>query len=945
MSKELADKLMSAESPESFLAEQEGKFDWQTMAALKAEVDRLAHNDLNVASLLVDRIERVARLTGEPLSNAFAEAGRARLLHLSGHYSEANKMFDGAIKSLLSARLRAEAAAIQKQRVDTLTQLGRYDDALSTARSARRALRHTELAQLEANVGNIYYRMDRYRKALEHYDRARNILASNGNPSMRAIIDGNRSNIFLETDRPDEALRLLESATATWKQTGENLAAAQGRSKIAYVEFLRGNYNSALASYYPVRDQLEAMGSDRLVAWCNLEIGEVLLALNSFSDAAESAQSARARFGQLSMPYESAQSTTVLALAEMGLRQFEQAQGHLAQARTAFEESGNSTFVALIDSYLAQMALHQGDAEDAARRAESSLRVFARQKLSTRAASARLIAAHAAHLSGNLTKASRMAHTALRTVEGVFAPGVVYKCHHLIGKIERERGRRRQALENFRRAVETVEQMRGGIAADEFKATFLRDKIEIYEDAIASCLDEESDERLEEAFRLVESSKSRALADLLSRYLRSSQSEPVEGEQSEIRARLLKLIEELNWYSSRAGLEDDKGNQRNATVAERHRREVRRCERQIAQLFSRLETEDSAFAEMQLMKAASSVDLRSALEEGETAIEYFITGDEVSAFLATREGVRLARGIASKREVEHLLAALRFQIEKFNFGSDYVESFFGQLKRATDDYLARLQKHLFTPLEHLVESEQIVVIPHGALHYVPFHALRDDGGYMIDRFEISYAPSAAVLKLCRAVRHQSDSFDSIMVALGVTHRDTPNIVDEIRELGSLFPDSVTLIGEEATRDNLFRYAPQARFLHLASHGYFRRDNPMFSFLKLADSPLNFYSLLDLRLRAEMVTLSACHTGVNMVFPGDELHGLMRGFLYAGAPSLVASLWAVSDSSTAELMSEMYRRIGEGESKRKALRMAQLQIKDDYGHPYYWAPFVLMGNTA
>jgi CHAT domain-containing protein len=72
---------------------------------------------------------------------------------------------------------------------------------------------------------------------------------------------------------------------------------------------------------------------------------------------------------------------------------------------------------------------------------------------------------------------------------------------------------------------------------------------------------------------------------------------------------------------------------------------------------------------------------------------------------------------------------------------------------------------------------------------------------------------------------------------------------------------------------------------------------------------------------------------------------MRGFLYAGAPSLVASLWAVSDSSTAELMSEMYRRIGEGESKRKALRMAQLQIKDDYGHPYYWAPFVLMGNTA
>jgi CHAT domain-containing protein len=118
---------------------------------------------------------------------------------------------------------------------------------------------------------------------------------------------------------------------------------------------------------------------------------------------------------------------------------------------------------------------------------------------------------------------------------------------------------------------------------------------------------------------------------------------------------------------------------------------------------------------------------------------------------------------------------------------------------------------------------------------------------------------------------------------------------------------------------------------------------MFSFLKLADSPLNFYSLLDLELEAEMVTLSACHTGVNMVFPGDELHGLMRGFLYAGAPSLVASLWAVSDRSTSELMREMYSRISAGETKRAALRAAQLLVKEQYGHPYYWAPFILMGN--
>jgi CHAT domain-containing protein len=154
-----------------------------------------------------------------------------------------------------------------------------------------------------------------------------------------------------------------------------------------------------------------------------------------------------------------------------------------------------------------------------------------------------------------------------------------------------------------------------------------------------------------------------------------------------------------------------------------------------------------------------------------------------------------------------------------------------------------------------------------------------------------------------------------------------------------------LTKERATRENLFEAAPRARFLHLASHGYFRRDNPMFSFLKLADANLHFYNLLDLRLNAEMVTLSACHTGVNKVFPGDELHGLVRGFLYAGAPSVVASLWAVSDRSTADFMGEMYSRLRAGATKRAALRHAQLSIKDAYGHPYYWAPFVLMGNPG
>ena len=545
-----------------------------------------------------------------------------------------------------------------------------------------------------------------------------------------------------------------------------------------------------------------------------------------------------------------------------------------------------------------------------------------------------------------------MGKTALESVEGLYSPVVAYQCHHLLGRIERDRKRGSLGLDSFRRAVEVIEKMRGGIAADEFKTTFLRDKINAYEDAIAACLDEGSDEMVVEAFKLVESSKSRALADLLARYVRGAVREDVEsaapGLKPETRERLSKLIEDLNWYSSQAGLAEDKGDQRSAEVADRYRHAVARCERQIAQLFRRMEIEAPAFAEIQRMQAASVSDLRETLEPGETVIEYFTTGDHVSAFIASRESFKVARNIASKSEIERVLATLRFQIEKFNYGPDYVEAYFGQLRRGTNETLHQLYKSIFAPLEAMVATDRLIIIPHGALHYVPFHALTDGSDYLIERFEISYAPSASVFKLCRARRDSAQVSDfkfeiSEMVALGLAETGTPSINEEMDALAALFPGAVMLTGDEATRANLLQAAPRGRFLHLASHGYFRRDNPMFSFLKLADSHLHFYNLLDLKLNAEMVTLSACHTGVNKVFPGDELHGLVRGFLYAGAPSVVASLWAVSDRSTAEFMREMYSHIRAGATKRTALRRAQLSIKDAYGHPYYWAPFVLMGN--
>jgi CHAT domain-containing protein/tetratricopeptide (TPR) repeat protein len=947
VSKELADKLINAASAETFLCEQNGAAGWQMAAALKSEIDRLVGCDLANAGRLATRLEQLAEATGDRRAQAFADASRARVLHFSGSFAVAERLYEQASQSLKSAGLKTEAAALQTQVIGVLIDSGRYQDALRLAKAARRRLasaRPVQLAQLENNLGNIYYRLDRYRQSLTHYDRAGEVFAVEGDETMRAFVDFNRANVLAEMDRHAEALALTESAAAGFERAEQPAFAAEARFHVAYLQFLRGNYNEALAAYHEARDRLSALGSLLRVAWCDQEMAEVLLALNAFDDAAESAAAARAEFGKCNMPYEAAQAAVVLALARMGRRQFDAAQADLLEARQVFDERNNQTTAATVDAYLAELALRRGDLREAESRAGAALRVFSRQRLATRAAYTRLLGARVAYQQHDLTKAARWSRQALAAIEGLFAPTLAYQCHHLTGCIERDRKRRKPALASFRRAVDTIEQMRGGIVADEFKATFLRDKMHAYEDAIAACLDAGDDEMVEEAFRLVESSKSRALADLIARYTRKSAASAL---KPDTRQRLAKLIEDLNWYSSQAGLADDKGDQRSAEMADRYRQNVVRCEQQIARLFRRLELESPGLAAMQRYASIKAADLYDTLQTGETAVEYFATGDHISAFVVTRDGLRVARHITARHEVEGRLATLRFQLEKFNYGTAYVEAHFGQLRRATNDTLGALYECLFAPLESFVAGSRLIVIPHGELHYIPFQALKAGDDYLIDRYEISYAPSASVLKLCRARRDALQSAncanDGRLVALGLAESGTPSIEEEIRQLAQLFPDAMTLTGDAATRENLFKLAPQARFLHLASHGYFRRDNPMFSFLKLADAPLNFYSLLDLQLNAEMVTLSACHTGVNKVFPGDELHGLMRGFLYAGAPSVVASLWAVSDHSTAELMREMYAGIREGLSKRAALRRAQRTIKDGYGHPYYWAPFVLMGE--
>jgi CHAT domain-containing protein len=281
---------------------------------------------------------------------------------------------------------------------------------------------------------------------------------------------------------------------------------------------------------------------------------------------------------------------------------------------------------------------------------------------------------------------------------------------------------------------------------------------------------------------------------------------------------------------------------------------------------------------------------------------------------------------------------------------DYVKTFASVLLNATQTHLQELHKLLVEPICKSLAGGHLVISPHGILHHLPFHALFDGRQYLIDEFTVSYAPSASVYALCQARSAASggsqvrESMVRESLVLGVPDPTVPFVQDEVEAVAACLPNSEVFLGQSATAERLRQKGPGSRFIHIATHGYFRRDNPMFSGIRLGDSYLSLYDLYQLKLPAELVALSGCSTGLNVVAAGDELMGLARGLIHAGAETSMLTLWDVQDESSAQLMKLFYSHLARGHSKAVALQQAMRRVKAERPHPYYWAPFILIGKA-
>jgi CHAT domain-containing protein len=253
---------------------------------------------------------------------------------------------------------------------------------------------------------------------------------------------------------------------------------------------------------------------------------------------------------------------------------------------------------------------------------------------------------------------------------------------------------------------------------------------------------------------------------------------------------------------------------------------------------------------------------------------------------------------------------------------------------------------LIAPLADALEGAgRLIIVPHGTLHALPFHALCDGRSHLCERFEISRAPSASVLATLPSPRAEDRRPRALV--LGVPDARAPRIEQEIEAVARALPGARVHVGAGATRRCLREGAPDADLVHLACHGIYLRDNPLASGLKLADGWMTVRDLFGLKLPGSVVVLSGCETGQLAVRGGDELLGLAQGFLAAGASAVLMTLWALHDETAEILVASLYEfwHTGHGgnRSLAAALRNAQRKVMDLHPHPAFWAPFIQVGH--
>ncbi|MCE7988668.1 MAG: CHAT domain-containing protein [Caldilinea sp. CFX5] len=882
-----------------------------------------------------------------------------------------------------------------------LAMQGRYDEAENAARTAVAAADSaaapagdsasaafaTLMRQVAArhNLATLLLYQERHAEALAEHTIIRQRLTANGVADATltdeaqhsewlnklAHSDLNRATALTFLDQPAAAEAALQQAISHFGQAADSINQGRARTNLGRLALRTGQYAAALTHFEAAFRDL--LGPTTTIAGATLEqlrpADELLLeyataclAINLLPEAGQALAQCETLFRTANQPYELGQTRYTQGLLFLRTQQALLAQTALREAVTLFAALENHFW--LNRTRLAQAALAYSQQEYAQARQWLALLLptAAPTPLPAEAAlqwdllgqaEARLLHIRVDLAEGDLASARQQA--ALLTTllqsddpaaeEAPTWPHLRLRLHHLLGKIAYSAGAYAPARDHFKQAIAQLEAQRATLLVEEIRSAFVDDKSELYADLVQTLLAMPATDSattaamVAEAFAVVEQSRSRVLLERLQAALDDTMpigaTAAATPDAAAEQQRVAELRAQLHWLY-------------NQLMGESGRRHLG------AAINRQLQVTEAALQQIEwrqspLLAQAQAVDLaafQAVLAPDQQAIVYAEINQEVLAFLVDRTSVRIYRRLTTLGALTAAVDEFRFQMGRVEVAPDYVARHSQRLESRLRAALQQLHGLLLAPLRPALTAQRLLFVPFGPIHRLPLHALWDGDHYLIEETECSYAPSAS-LAVFRQERNGRQPLQA-WTGFAIDDPAIPAARREVERVARHFARPATYMDRAANRPNLWQAAAASDILHLATHGLFRPDNPFFSALKLADGWVDVRELYRLPLAARLIVLSACESGVGEIAGGDEVVGLARGFLGAGRDSagreLIASLWNVHDATAADLMDHFYGALLATSQGRPAtaLRTAQCQAIAQRQHPYYWAPFFVIG---
>ena len=917
---------------------------------LKSEADRHWLIDPRQSVNIADQIIHLAHEHDCVWHAALGNMARGDGLKYTDAKEEAWETLDYAGKLFLQADDEIGWARTRIGRLWLAVNLSRVDEALN---DLPRAVAICEshhavlyLFRLRVNVGSLYLRLGNFQRALDIYFSALE-LAHSLDPA-----DGdNIGTAYFNIAATYNACSQIEQANHYYQLAQEPMSRLSDDSldplflhHAGYVDMLGGSFQNALIRLQRARRTLDGtLSGDYADVEVRRTLVQCYLELNRFNEALELALQVEAETEAAHASHNQASMLRLIALAYMGLAAQDQqlnpayleaAQQAAEKAEHIFVQQGAASYAAEMHLLYAQIALHHGNYTVAF--AESQ------QFLTTQAivgdvrvnVMARLIGSRARLEAGtDLVEAAAETVRVIDTTRSHQLTPLRHSAHLTMGYLREKQGHLTSALRHYHAAALIAEKMQRDMTIT-LRPYFLEDKDAALRAIIRLHL---AAGRAEQAFNALERLRSQVFLNYLTnRDQLRWRMDDAESQQLSTELRELRADYQQATTSTETGWIGADGEQAAHPPVQRLDEMERRIKSITEQLYLRsVEVGGSVHDNVPSVRVES---IQQQLDPQEVMVEYFADQNNLWAITLDKESAEVHKLTADLSTVITLLDKLRVNIESVRVlgANDPFADALGQVARVI---MSQTYNFLVKPLVARVNDYQrLIIVPYGPLHLVPFNALHMGSGYLIECFDLMTLPSAGLL-----LHHPPRQPCAATVVAYADEVPLPGIAREAAMVQALFGGEVY---EHGTATSAALRLPARQVLHIAAHGKYDLLKPELSHIRLADGQLLTDDLLQMDLSYELVVLSACQTGQAKVSGGEELIGLGRGFLYAGAGAVVTTLWSVNDETAVQLMEHFYRALRVGQSKSAALRTAQCAILSarPATHMAFWAAFQLIGHA-